>query len=504
MHAPLTTPAPPRSAEAISTVAFGQSAARSAAVAQRAWAITTMQQRRALLRTFRSLLAEHSDRLARASADSRQRPIAETLTAEVIPLADACKFLERQSEKILAPRKLGRRGRPLWLNGVQAEIRREPLGVVLIIAPSNYPLFIPGIQVLQALAAGNAVLLKPGVHGTTAALALADLLHHVGLDHHLMQVLPESPDAARGAFAGGVAKVFLTGSANTGAAVLAELAPRLIPATMELSGCDAVFVRADADLDLAICALTFGLRLNNGATCIAPRRIFVHRSIATEFEGRLAAAFQSDAAGITLLELSPQLRRTLDDALAQGAHLLNGKLLPSGNCVAPLLVAGASTSMRLLHEDVFAPVMSLVTVTDDHEAVEMARQCPYALGAAIFSRDETAARELAQRIHAGLVIINDLIVPSADPRIPFGGRARSGFGVTRGAEGLLEMTVPKVVSVRRSKFLPHLDKPSLNDSELFKNFLLLAHGRGFAKRFAALKNVLRLGLSRRHPPASPL
>jgi len=423
--------------------------------------------------------------------------MSESLTAEVIPLADACKFLESRAKTILAPRKLGRSGRPIWLNAVASEIRREALGVVLVIAPGNYPLFIPGVQVLQALTAGNAVLLKPGALGTPAARALAGLLHHAGFDHRLIQVLPESTASVRGALDGGVAKVFLTGSAQAGAAIQAELAPRLIPSTMELSGCDAVFVRADADLDLAVRALTFGLRLNNGATCIAPRRIFVHQSVATEFEGRLGVALQAETASAAPLALTPELQRILNDALAQGAHLLSGKLLSTGDCIPPLVVAGASTSMRLLHEDVFAPIMSLVTVTDDVEALEMARQCPYALAATVFTSDECTARELAHHIHAGLVIVNDMIVPSADPRIPFGGRGRSGFGVTRGAEGLLEMTSPKVVTVRRSRFLPHFDEPSMDDLELFSNYLLAAHGSGWSKRFTAFRSLIRLTAQRR-------
>lgn len=504
MHTPLTTPVLPHSIDGVSPAAISLSAARSAAMAQRAWAATSMWRRREIFRAFRGLLAGHSVRLAQASGGARPRPLAETLTAEVIPLADACQFLEREARSILAPCKLGRRGRPLWLNGVRTEIRREPLGVVLIIAPSNYPLFLPGVQMLQALAAGNAVLLKPGAKGTAAARAMADLLHHAGLDHRLAQVLPESPEAVRGALEGGAAKVLLTGSAGTGAAVLADLAPRLIPATMELSGCDAVFIRADADLDLAVRALCFGLRLNQGATCIAPRRIFVDRSIATEFEGRLASAFSTDGPDEKPLALKAGLHSALNDALAQGAHLLSGKLLPTGDCLPPLVVAGASTSMRLLHEDVFAPIMSLVTVTDDHEALEMSRQCPYALGATIFSRDETAARKLATHVRAGLVIINDLIVPSADPRAPFGGRDRSGFGVTRGAEGLLAMTVPKVISLRRSKFLPHLDPLRPDDATMFQNFLLATHGGGLSKRLGALKTLVRLALRRRRNTDSPI
>lgn len=518
MHQPLASPSLPCPAPPAGPAAAGFSAARSAASAQRGWAATSLDRRIELLRAFRALLAEHGTSLAKSSAEPRQRPLEECLTAEVIPLADACQFLEREAGRILAPRKLGRTGRPLWLRAVTTEVRREPLGVILVIAPSNYPLFIPGVQVLQALTAGNAVLLKPGANGTRAAHALADLLYQAGFDPRLLHVLPEPPEAARGAVEGGVAKVYLTGSATTGAAVQAELAPRLIPSTMELSGCDAVLVRADADLELTVRALGFGLRLNQGATCMAPRRIFVHRSVATELEGRLAAALTSAPVRSPVsrqsatvpdpepaeagtpdkpLRLNSIVSDALHDALARGAHLLSGKLLSNGDCLTPLVVAGASSSMQLLHEDVFAPVMSLVTVADDIEAIEMSRQCPYALAATIFTRDEQAARQLAGQLHAGLVIVNDMIVPSADPRIPFGGRGHSGFGVTRGPEGLLEMTVPKVVTIRHTRLLPHLDPPTPGDAALFQEFLMAVHGRGLLKRLKAIKNAFRLVRLRR-------
>jgi acyl-CoA reductase-like NAD-dependent aldehyde dehydrogenase len=489
--APLLNPASATPTENVDSVVAA--ARQSARLAQIGWAATPLRHRLAIVRRTRRLIAAHSEELAVASAAARQRPVLESLTAEVIPLAEACRFLECNAERLLRPARLGRAGRPLWLSGTTTEIRREPLGIILIVAPSNYPLFLPGVQLLQALAAGNSVLLKPGRNGTAAAQTLVNLLHHAGLDHRLAQVLPESPQAAQDAINAGVAKVFLTGSATTGAAVLGKLSPHLIPATMELSGCDAVVVRADADLDLAARALRFGLELNNGATCIAPRRVFVHRAVVSQLEGRLAAL----PAATAPIELTPHVRQHIEDALAQGAHLIQGRLLSDHACLPPLVVAGASTSMRLLHEDIFAPVMSLVTVEDDHEAIAMANDCLYALGATIFSADEFAARALADRLNAGLVIINDLIVPSADPRVPFGGRGRSGFGVTRGAEGLLEMTAPKVTCVRRSRFLPHLDAPGANDAELFKQFLLLQHGTGIRQRWQALKTICRLARARR-------
>ncbi len=431
------------------------------------------------------MAAEQAPRLAGLSSASRRRPLSEVLTAEVVPLLDAVKFLEREAPRILAPRRLGRRGRPGWLFGVKAEIRREPFGVVLVIGPSNYPLFLPAVHALQALAGGNAVVVKPGVGGGEVMRGVLDLLHHAGLDHRLIQVLPEASSGAAHAIDAGVDKVVLTGSAETGSRVLNQLAGRLIPAVMELSGCDAALVRADADLDLVVRALRFGTLLNQGATCIAPRRVFAHRSIATELEGRLAQAFAEDSVDQGEVSLKPEWAAVIREALSGGAHLVSGVLLESDGCRPPLVLAGAHPAMRLLQNDVFAPVLSIVTVADDHEAIELARQCPYALGAAIFSRNLREAEVLAGLVPAGVVVINDMIVPTADPRLPFAGRQRSGFGATRGAEGLLEMTTPKAIAVRRTTWLPHLEPAQSSDAALFENYLLAVHGTRWLARIKA-------------------
>ena len=461
----------------------------SARSAQKNWAATPISARLKIFRRVRALIAEQAGSLAHAANAARHRPLAEILTAEVLPLAEACRFLEREAQKILRPEKLGSRGRPLWLGGVTSEILREPLGVVLVIGPGNYPLFLPCVQALQALAAGNAVVLKPGFGGSPAASAFAEIFAQAGLDNRLFQVLPEAAAAAGCAIQSGMAKVVLTGSATTGEAVLHQCAKNLTPATVELSGCDAVFVRADADLELVVRALAFGLRLNHSATCIAPRRVFVHRSRATELEGRLAQRFQAgsdvEISGFT----SPHWFRLATEALAAGAHLVAGKVQPDGGLHTPIIFAGMNPAMRLAREDIFAPVLSLINVADDEEALAFAAQCPFALGATIFSRDETAAWALASRIRAGVVMINDSIVPTADPRLPFGGRGRSGFGVTRGAEGLLAMTAPKVITLRRGKARPHFDPPRRTDAELFMAYIQTAHARGWRNRWSGLKKL---------------
>jgi delta 1-pyrroline-5-carboxylate dehydrogenase len=150
-----------------------------------------------------------------------------------------------------------------------------------------------------------------------------------------------------------------------------------------------------------------------------------------------------------------------------------------------------------LQEDTFAPVLSIVTVADEAEAVRLSNNCPYALGASVFTRDKSAGRRVAAQLNAGFVSINDLIVPSADPRVPFGGRAASGFGATRGAEGLLELTTAKVISVSGAKFRPAFDAPRPRDEQLIQSHLKLAHGRGFGRRWRALAGILS-SVFRRH------
>jgi len=471
-------------------------AVRTARLAQPGWNAVPLRSRLVVLRRFRALAAAHATRLAAMSSGLRARPRSEALTAELVPLLEAVRFVERCAPRLLAPRRLGRHGRPTWLFGVDSEIRREPFGVVLIIGPSNYPLFIPAVQAIQALAAGNAVLLKPGAGGSVVTQSVADLLHHAGLDHRLLQVLPEASSAAALAIDAGVDKVVLTGSAETGRLVLAHLAHRLVPAVLELSGCDAVFVRADADLERVVRSLRFGTLLNDGATCIAPRRVFAHRAIATELEGRLAQAFVEGSRGRPLMRLKTEWAAVVREALAGGAHLVSGTLDECGQCRPPLVIAGARPGMRLLESDVFAPVITLLTVADDHEAIELAHRCPYALGATIFSRHEREARRLADQITAGVVVINDMIVPTADPRLPFAGRRRSGFGSTRGAEGLLEMTAPKAVAVRRGNWLPHLDPVRTGDDDLFADYLLAIHAMSWRARIKAGWAMIRRMMQR--------
>jgi acyl-CoA reductase-like NAD-dependent aldehyde dehydrogenase len=193
------------------------------------------------------------------------------------------------------------------------------------------------------------------------------------------------------------------------------------------------------------------------------------------------------------------LRLLTEDALARGAHPISGPVCQDTPWLTPIILGGVPHTSRLLQEDVFAPVLAVVTVDDDCEAIQRANDCPFALAASIFSRHEEAAWQLASRLNVGVVTINDLIIPTADPRLPFGGRARSGFGVTRGAEGLLELTEPKVITVSRGKFRPAFDPPRPGDDSLVHAYIQLAHGRGWKPRWLAFVALVRSILRGRKP-----
>ena len=460
--------------------------------AQQLWSARALRERLSVVRRFREMLADDCASVSTTMGRNTNCLPAEIVASQIMPLLDACRFLERSASKNLRTRSLGANRRPLFLWGVRGRVRRDAHGIVLIIAPSNYPLFLPGVQALQALVAGNAVLLKPGNGGNETARILANLLSRAGLPPNGFHLLPEAPDSARAVINIGVDKVVFTGAAPTGVSILQQLAPHLTPAIMELSGCDAVIVRADADLGLVARAIAFGLRLNAGETCIAPRRIFVPEQLATELEGRLAATFDA----LPDLPLSQKqrdnARRIAAQSLTRGAHLVVGNVTSEEDFRAPMIIAGVPPDSPLLNEDYFAPIATLITVRDDEEALKRVAACPYALGVSIFSRDMKAAEQMGSRIHAGVLTINDLIAPTADPRLPFGGRGRSGFGVTRGAEGLLDMTVPKVILRRTGALRLHYAPLNKSHTEGFAAFARLAHAGHWKTRLRALWQLIRL------------
>jgi len=466
--------------------------------AQREWAATPMTARIGLIARLRKHIASGARELAEtvpaALPGALHRTVADTLASEVLPLLEACRFLEREAVRILRTKRLGHKGRPLWLGGVDSQVERVPLGIVLVVGAANYPLFLAGVQTIQALAAGNAVLWKPAPGTETPAFALRTLLVECGLNPELLVLLEPGVDSITKAIAEGVDHVVLTGSAETGKAVLRRLAETLTPATMELSGCDAIFVLPGADLEHTARALEFGLRFNGSFTCMAPRRVFLVgmvESDAQQLERALAMWLDRLASVPVPVKTKALLQEVIADARLQGAEVVLDGVEESGDMeVTATLIARATPALLSMQMDIFAPVVSTMRCADVEEALAANAACAYALTASIFG-PEAEARRLASKLRVGHVLINDVVIPTADPRIPFGGRGRSGFGVTRGAEGLLAMTTPQTIQVQRSRAKRPYEPTSDEHIELFASLAQLLHGDGIRARWSGLKQLLQ-------------
>src|SRR5580698_617015 len=254
-----------------------------ARVAQTTWSRLTIKERLRPVRALRNLIALRTDALIEVANADIGRPPVEVIATELLPSTAALKFLEQKAQWTLAPRRIGWRLRPTWLVGCRDAIHRRAWGVVGVIGTWNYPIYLNVGPIAQALVAGNAVLWKPSENAPKTADLLHALFLEAGFPAELFHKLPATREAGPMLAEADIDRVVFTGSDTVGRKLAAKLGERLIPSTLELSGCDAMFVLADANVELAVKAAWFGVTLNRGQTCIAVRRVFIHRSIYEAF-----------------------------------------------------------------------------------------------------------------------------------------------------------------------------------------------------------------------------
>ncbi|WP_146519160.1 aldehyde dehydrogenase family protein [Stieleria varia] len=463
------------------------------------WQRLPTPQRCRLIGGAATFVARAADELVAACQSDQRTDPAETIASELLPLCSALKFIQRRGRKVLADRHCGWWGRPLWLWGASARVSRVPHGRVLVLGTWNYPVLLPGVQVAQALAGGNQVFLKPAPGTERASELLAKCFYDAGVPVHQLQVLDSTTEAAVAQMNSGVELVVLTGAADTGRKVLAAAATSLTHSIMELSGCDAAIVLPGADLKRVVRALAFGLRFNSGATCIGPRRLMVPPEFMPALMDALKAEFADDESVVVHPAARFGAASLIQDALDHGASDLLGvfdrdRLIETGQ-MQIVLLGDVQPDHDIASADVFAPVLSIMSVESLQQAIQWVNQCPYRLAASVFG-PKSEALKVANQLSVGTVIVNDLIAPTADPRLPLGGRGESGFGVTRGAEGLLAMTVPRVVSVRKGNIAPHLEPRRASDQQLLGGLLQFSHGGTLKCRIAGLRRMVKAGKNR--------
>ena len=437
-----------------------------AKLAQAEWAAKPIAERCALLRQFRDLVFERRKEIVDVISRETGKPRVEALFAEILFVLDTTDFLARH-----APRWLRRERVPHhnWaLKSKRGWISSEPLGVVALITPWNYPFAIPVGQIVPALAAGNAVLLKPSELTPWTGALLGELFERAGLPKGVLQVVQGRAEVGAAMIEAGPDKVFFTGSAETGRKIAEACGRKLIPSVLELGGKDPMIVLADADLEAASSAAVWGGFTNCGQACLSVERIYVERSVAERFIGLCVGKTKKlrvGAASNEGSEIGPMIRERqaervegqLRDAVARGAKILiGGHRSNAGACFfEPTVATEVNHSMKLMREETFGPVIAVQAVGDAEEAVRMANDSIFGLAASVWTRDAKRGREIAGRLRVGSVMVNDVASYYGITEAPHGGRGASGWGRVHSRRGFAEMVHVKYVDEER---LPRLAK----------------------------------------------
>ena len=430
-----------------------------ARAAQGAWAELGLRRRMALVRKFQANLHAHKSEIADAITREAGKPVAEALVTEVLVVLDAARFLIDNAWRLLQDELVPHGNLATKLKS--GRLVREPHGVIGIISPWNYPFSIPATETLAALIAGNTVVLKPSELTPLVALELASLLHAAGVPEDVFQVVVGDGSAGAALVRSPIDKLVFTGSVATGKRIAAAAAERLLPVVLELGGKDPMLVLDDADLDVASSAAVWGAFVNAGQTCLSVERCYVHQSLYEKFLAACAEKTKKLRVGHgedRETDIGPMIHERqlkiveahVEDAKARGVRIFAGgtRFLEQGkNFFHPTVLADVTHDMRIMREETFGPVLPVMAFDTDDEAVNLANDSEYGLAASVWTRDRPRGERLARRIHAGTVMVNDVVSCFGISEAPHGGVKASGVGRTHGRFGLDEMVRLKYLDV---------------------------------------------------------
>jgi succinate-semialdehyde dehydrogenase/glutarate-semialdehyde dehydrogenase len=417
--------------------------------AQEHWRSWPLDARIAVLRRLAGVLRAGIAQFAETITLEMGKPIAEA-RAEIEKCALTCDYYADHAPAFLADE-------PVASSAMESFVAVEPLGVLLAVMPWNYPFWQVLRFAVPALAAGNGVVLKHAPNVTQCALAIEELIRDAGAPDGLVRVLLVEVDTVAGLIADDrIAAVTLTGSTGAGRAVASAAGRAIKRQVLELGGSDPFIVLADADLEGAAQAAVKARFGNGGQSCISAKRIIVEDSVADDFAERFVAGVARlrmgnpmDAATtigpLARADLRDQLGRQAERALREGGRALIGgaAALGPGFYYEPTVIDAVEPDSTIFREETFGPVAALIRATDAEQAILLANRTDYGLGAALWTSDLDRARGLVRRVEAGAVFVNAVV--ASDPRLPFGGIKRSGYGRELGREGLREFTNIKTV-----------------------------------------------------------
>jgi acyl-CoA reductase-like NAD-dependent aldehyde dehydrogenase len=408
------------------------------------WRTRPIAERAIPMRALAALLRERAERYARLATLEMGKPIAEA-KAEIEKCAFGCEHFAETAARYLADEETR-------ANARRSVVAFQPLGVVLAVMPWNFPFWQVVRFAAPAFMAGNAGLLKHASNVPQCALALEEAFRDAGFPQGLLRTVLVAGAAIEPIIGDDrIRAVTLTGSSDTGSRIAALAGRALKKTVLELGGSDPYIVLADADLELAAVTAVRARNQNNGQSCIAAKRFIVVESIAGDFERRFAKGVEDLVVGDPMdprTQLGPLARRDLLDTLERqvdasvqaGARVLTGgeRLSGKGYFFRPTVLANVTPEMPAFREETFGPVAAVVRVRDADEALRVANDSAYGLGASLWTKDAAWGERLARRVESGSVFVNGMV--ASDPRLPFGGVKRSGYGRELSAFGAREFT----------------------------------------------------------------
>ena len=426
----------------------------AARAAQPAWAKAPLKRRLETIARFRAAVIAQAEDLAAILTTEMGKPITQSRN-ELKGLVGRLDFFLAETARTLRPRKvLGGKG-----EAMQEIIGHEPLGVVANVSAWNYPYFVGANVFVPALATGNTVLYKPSEFASLTGLAIARLLHESGVPDEAFIPVIGTGEIGAALVRQPVDGVFFTGSYATGRRIAEAVRGRMVRLQLELGGKDPVYVCEDVDIASAAAGIADGAFYNAGQSCCSVERIYVHAGIyeafvaafVKEVQGFRVGDPQSDATYIGPLTRAPQLQvleAQVADARRRGAKLLAGgkRVKARGNWFEPTVLAGVDHTMSVMREESFGPVIGLMPVADDTEAVRLMNDTDYGLTAGVYTKDGMRARRLLAQVRAGSVYWN--CCDRVSPRLPWSGLGHSGIGLTLSTYGIEAFTRTKAWHLR--------------------------------------------------------
>ncbi len=470
--------------------------------ASKSWINTSFKERAEFLLRIRDIIFKRSEEIADLIVAEVGKPKIEAVLAEVFGVLDSLTYYAKNAERLLSDKTFRL---PRFRGGSKTAITFEPIGVVAIIAPWNYPFYICLNGTIQSLITGNTVVLKPSGKTPLVGEKIKEILSEAGLPEGVVTIVHGDGEIGKCLIKSDVNKILFTGSVSTGRKIMRDSAERLHSITLELGGSDPALVLSDALLDRASSGVVWGRFFNAGQSCCSVKRVYVLKDIASEFIDEVVSKVKGIRTGNGMdskTEMGPLIDRKqlttvqdqVEDAKLKGAEILCGgkQLKDLGELFyAPTVLLNVNSSMKVLNEEVFGPVLPIVTVKNEEEAILEANNTDFGLASSIWTRNMSRGWQIAKRLQAGTVWINDVMVMA--PQMPWKGIKYSGLGQTSSYFGLLDFTNIKTICANHGKkeredhWYPYPE--SILD--FFRNTIKLSFSSNTTEKLKALIRVLR-------------